>query len=184
MKPGAVGWIGDAPAELPADARAVFDALATLGIAVRALAHPPTADMAACGALDGALGALTPKNIFLTPKNHSRYYLCLTRPEARFRTADISKQAGASRLSFAPEGPLRDLLRCRPGAASPLGLLFDRDRRVALLVDRALREVPTLGFHPCDNTLTVAMSGRDFFEVFLPSVRVEPIDVEIHDFLE
>ena len=40
-----------------------------------------------------------------------------------------------------------------------------------------------LAFHPCDNTMTVAMSGGDFFDVFLPAVGVAPTFVEIHDFL-
>ena len=117
-----------------------------------------------------------------TAKNGKHFYLCITRPDARFRTADISKQAGSSRLSFAPEEKLYELLRCHGGSASPLGLMFTD--QVALLADRALLDVPTLAFHPCDNAFTVAMSNRDFFEVFLPDIGVEPMYVEIHDFLE
>ena len=164
-------------------AREVLKALDGMGIAYRLSEHAPTATMEACAEIDWALHAMTAKNIFLTTKNGRRFYLCLTRPEARFRTADISKQAGSSRLSFAPEDALYDRLRCRPGAASPLGLIFDPDHTVTLLVDSALRGAPTLSFHPCDNTLTLAMTNEDFFTTFLTAVGVEPVDVEIHDFL-
>lgn len=160
----------------------VLGHLDALGIQYRLAEHPPAYTMEDCAAVDKRLHALTVKNIFLTTRNGGRFYLCITRPEARFRTADISKQAGSSRLSFAPEEKLFELLRCHGGSASPLGLLFTD--AVILLADSALRGAPVLAFHPCDNTRTVAMSGGDFFDVFLPSVNVRPVYVEIHDFLE
>ena len=163
---------------------AVLARLSELGIGYRLAEHPPAHTMEDCAQVDRRLGALTVKNIFLTTKNQKRFYLCITRPEARFRTADISKQAGSSRLSFAPEALLEARLRCRAGSASPLGLMFDEAREVQLLADSALRDVPVLAFHPCDNTRTVAMAGGDFFGVFLPSLGVSPQWVEIHDFLD
>ena len=48
-----------------------------------------------------------------------------------------------------------------------------------LAVDRALREQPRLLFHPCVNTATLAMSGRDFFETFLPALGREPVFVDM-----
>ena len=161
----------------------VFARLDALGIPWSATEHPPANTMADCAAIDRRLGALTAKNLFLCTKNGRRFYLCLTRPDARFHTADISRQAGASRLSVAPEEKLMEILRARPGSASPMGLMFDSARGVTLLVDGALRDAPRLGFHPCDNTRTLAMAGADFFGRFLPSVGVSPVFVEIHDFI-
>ena len=165
-------------------AREVLRYLDGLGIACRTAEHAPARTMADCARVDAELGSLTVKNIFLTTKNGRRFYLCITRPEARFRTADISRQAGSSRLSFAPEERMVELLRAHAGSASPLGLIFDAGRRVGLLVDSALRSAPVLSFHPCDNTRTVAMAGGDFFDVFLPSLGIAPQWVEIHDFLD
>jgi len=164
-------------------AEAVFAFLDGLGIDYRQAGHPPAHTMEDCARVDALLGAMTVKNIFLTTKNGKRFFLCITRPDARFHTADISKQAGSSRLSFAPEERLTALLRCHAGSASPLGLIFDEDHAVSLLADSALRDAPVLSFHPCDNTQTVAMASGDFFGVFLPSLGVQPRWVEIHDFL-
>ena len=164
-------------------AEEVFAFLDELGIACRVAEHAPANTMRDCAEVDRRLGALTVKNIFLTTKNRRRCYLCITRPEARFHTADISRQAGSSRLSFAPEDQLLARLRCRPGSASPMGLIFPEAAGVGLIADSALRRVETLGFHPCDNTRTIAMAGADFFERFLPAVGAAPIFVEIHDFL-
>lgn len=162
-------------------AREVFARLDAMGIAYRAVCHPPAFTMEDCADVDALLGALTVKNIFLTTKNHRRCCLCITRPEARFHTADVSKQAGFSRLSFAPEEMLMEKLRARPGSASPMGLLFDSARDVTLLVDERLRDVPVLAFHPCDNTQSLAMTGGDFFNRFLPNAGVEPVFVRVEE---
>ena len=158
-------------------ARSVLEYLDGLGIAYRKAEHAPAFTMADCVAVDRRLGALTVKNIFLTTKNKKRCYLCICRPDARFHTADISKQAGSSRLSFAPEEMLFERLRCHGGSASPLGLIFPEAKDVVLIVDSALREYPALAFHPCDNTQTVAMAAEDFFDKFLPAVGTEARDV-------
>lgn len=158
--------------------RAVFDYLDRLGIACRVAEHAPAFTMADCAEIDRQLGALTVKNIFLTTKNKKRCYLCICRPDARFHTADVSRQVGSSRLSFAPEEMLYARLRCHGGSASPLGLIFPEARDVTLIVDSALLEIPTLAFHPCDNTRTAAMAAKDFFEVFLPAVGKEAVEVE------
>ncbi len=163
---------------MSAVAEAVFAFLDGAGIAYRTVAHAPANTMADCAAIDAALGALTPKNIFLTTKNKKRVYLCLCRPDARFVTSDISKQIGSSRLSFVPEPMLYERLRCHGGSASPMGLIFPEAAGVGLIVDRALRGEGTLAFHPCDNTRTLAMAGEDFFGRFLPAVGVEAAEVD------
>ena len=156
----------------------VFAFLDGLGIAYQTVAHAPANTMADCAAIDRALHALTVKNIFLTTKNRRTCYLCIARPDVRFHTADISKQVGSSRLSFAPEEMLFSHLRCHGGSASPMGLIFPEAGGVGLIVDSALRREATLAFHPCDNTRTLAMSGEDFFGVFLPVANVRATDVE------
>ena len=166
------------------DREFIFEKLKALGIACRVVTHAPAHTMADCAEVDKMLGSLTVKNIFLTTKNGKNDYLCITRPEARFHTADISKQAGSSRLSFAPEETLQARLHCRSGSASPLGLWFESAREVRLIADSALKTAETLSFHPCDNRATVAIRGADFFGKVLPDMGKEPIWVEIHDFIE
>ena len=157
----------------------VYAFLDRAGIRYEVVGHAPAYTMADCVETDRRLGALTVKNIFLTTKSRKRFYLCITRPDARFHTADVSKQVGSPRLSFAPEEMLFEHLRCHGGSASPLGLMFPQARGVGLIVDAALRDVGRLAFHPCDNAWTVAMAGEDFFGKFLPAVGAEVWDVEM-----
>ena len=134
-----------------------------------------------CAAPARALGALVPKNLFLSPRSHSAYVLLLTRPEAPFRTSGVSRQLGLSRLGFGPEEKLWEYLRTRPGAVSPLGLLFDETHAVRLAVDARLQEEERLAFHPCENTWSVAMAGADFFGRFLPALGYAPEWVSLEE---
>lgn len=161
----------------------VYDALRDMGIAYDVIQHAPAFSMEECAWVMEPLNATCVKNIFLCPRNQSSFYLLMTRPEAKLKTSDISKQAGASRLAFAPEEKLMEYLHERPGAISPMGLIFDGAREVRVLVDDALREAPRLAFHPCVNTASLAMSNADFFDGFLRRLGYEPVFVTIHDFI-
>jgi len=146
----------------------VLSALGGLGIKYDMAEHPPVTTIADCLYAQNALAAIVPKNLFLTPRNMSAFYLCLMSPEAEFRTADISKKIGSSRLSFAPADRLMRLMRTAPGAISPLGLLFDEGRAVRLIADKRLQGEARLAFHPCVNTATIAIDTHDFIDIFLP----------------
>jgi Ala-tRNA(Pro) deacylase len=165
-------------------AREVLKKLTGMGIGWELLEHQTAATMEECRLLESSLCAMIPKNIFLTPRNESAFYLLIASRDAKFRTADISKQLGVSRLSFAPEDRQFEFLRTYPGAITPLGLLFDERRAVKLAIDSALKNEPRLAFHPCDNTASVAITNEDFFGNFLPKLGYLPEYVEVHDFLE
>jgi len=115
------------------------------------------------------------KNIFLCNRQQTQFYLMLLHPDKQFHTAEVSKELGVSRLSFAPDELLPHMLGLLPGAVSPLGLLFDREHQVTLVCDRAIREYSRIAFHPCVNTETVIFQYRDFFEKVLQRMNVVPI---------
>lgn len=165
-------------------AEQVYHRLNEIGIPFESVQHEPVHTIEDCAAVDAKLGCLTAKNYFLTTKNKKNFYLCIVRPEARFRTADISKQVGSSRLSFADDEKLFEIMQVHSGAVSPMCLLFEQARDVKLIVDKDLLNVEKIAFHPCDNRATLAMAGKDFFERFLPAVEREMQLVEIHNFMQ
>ena len=157
----------------------VLSALGALGVPYELLDHAPVHTMEDCKAAEEALGGVMPKNLFLTPRNHATHHLLIARADAPFRTARISRQLGVSRLSFATAEELMEMLRTLPGAISPMGLLFDQERKVRLAIDRALRGEERLLFHPCVNTATLAISGADFFGRLLPALGHEAVYVDM-----
>jgi Ala-tRNA(Pro) deacylase len=86
-----------------------------------------------------------------------------------FKTGVVSKNAGYSRLSFASEEDIRQLLGTYPGAVSPFGLLFDLDLKAECLIDSKLKREEYLLFHPLDNTFSVKIRTADLTDVFLPA---------------
>lgn len=114
--------------------------------------------------------ATVPRNAFLCNRQQTEFFLMLLSPRQPFRTAVVSKLLGVSRLSFAPEDALQSLLGVTAGAVSPLGLLFDEEKRVRLVIDGALLAYASLWFHPCVNTQSVEMATRDFLNRFLPAL--------------
>lgn len=165
-------------------AEQVYARLREIGIPFESVKHEPVHTIADCAAVDAKLGCVTAKNYFLTTKNRKNFYLCIVRPEARFRTADISRQVASSRLSFADDDKLFEIMQVHSGAVSPMCLLFEQAGDVKLIVDRALLDVEKIAFHPCDNSQTLAMSGKDFFGRFLPAVEREMQLVDIHNFMQ
>jgi len=152
----------------------ILSFLDDIGIAYGLLKHPPVHTIEDCAWAEERLHCLVPKNLFLTPRNQSFYALCLTRPGAHFRTADFSKQIGASRLSFGGPEALMDKLRTTPGAVSPMGLIFPSAADVPLYLDESLCDCPRLGFHPNDSAWTLAMATEDFLGRFLAALGRKP----------
>ena len=59
------------------------------------------------------------------------------------------------------------LLNTFSGAVSVLGLLYDQDRRVELLIDRDVIDAPYIDCHPCTNDCSLKLATRDLLERFL-----------------
>ena len=87
-----------------------------------------------------------------------------------FKTKDLSAQIGSSRLSFGGAEDMERLLNLTPGSVTVLGLMYDPDCQVTLLIDQDLYQQSAFGCHPCINTSTVQFSTADFREKLLPAL--------------
>ena len=154
----------------------VMERLRTLGVPHEYHEHAPAWTMDDCLALPYAEPDVTfCKNILLCNRQQTAFYLYVTPPDKPFRTADTSKALGSSRLSFAPAECLPEMLGLESGSLSPLGLWFDREKRIQLVFDRDIRQDGRIAFHPCDNTATVIFEQRVFFEQVVPTLGHPPI---------
>ena len=152
----------------------VYQAIKDMGIPHQVFFHEPKWTIEDClrtPELDRSRATM-PKNVFLCNRQQTDYYLLLLSPDRAFRTAVVSKLLGVSRLSFAPLEKLPEMLGLNSGAVSPLGLLFDRDKQVTLVMDDALLAYEALWVHPCVNTASVEMNTTDFLEIFLPKLGI------------
>lgn len=157
----------------------VYDLLDELNIPYERVDHDAAYDMGACGVISQVLGVRIRKNLLLTPRNRSAFYLLAMPDDLPFRTADFSKIIGSSRLSFATEEDLRDLLGVQIGSASVLGLMNDTEHRVTLAMERRVADAEWFGCHPCRNTSSLRLKTSDLLHVFLPHIGCTPVIVDL-----
>ena len=169
-----------APAESRSDVEnRVYECLARLDIPFTRVDHEAAFTMEDCAAIGEALDVHICKNLLLTPRNRSAFYLLCMPGEKPFSTKDFSKLIGSSRLSFATEEDLVALLGCHAGSASILGLMNDTEHRVTLAIDRAVAGDEWFGCHPCKNTSSLRLKTRDVLEKFLPATGHEAVIVDL-----
>lgn len=150
---------------------AVYDLLDSLGIAYRRIDHEAIFTAEGCAWVKRLLGIPICKNLFLTDRCRTAYYLLLMPGEKRFSTREFSHLIGSSRLSFAPEEDLLRLLNLTPGSVSVFGLMNDRDNRVSLYIDDDVLAYEGFGCHPCINTTSLRFSTDDLLHRILPAMH-------------
>lgn len=158
---------------LPAE-EAVFDLLEELGIDYDRVSSDPADTMEKCAAVSAVLGVPICKNLFLCNRQKSQFFLLAMGPDKPFHTKDLSAQIGSSRLSFAPEEALWELLRCPPGSATVLGLMHDTEHQVRLLMEREVYEAESISCHPCICTSSLRIKTRNLLERFFPHTGHTP----------
>ena len=158
-----------------------YDFLDALKIAYDRTDHPeaPGMTMEDCREIDAVLGAAVGKNLFLTNRQHTRYYLLIMPGEKIFKTKELSAQIHSSRLSFSTVEEMEELLDCAPGSASLMGLMNDPEGRVQLLVDEDILKSEYFGCHPCRNTTSLKLRTEDAFGTFLSAVHHSMIQVHL-----
>lgn len=158
----------------------VYDCLDRLGIEYWRLDHEP-ADSAhpdICEAVEESLGAKICKNLFLANRQRTKFYMLMLPEEKAFRSSDISRQAGSSRLHFAEPEYMLEMIGTMPGSASVMGLMNDTQHRVQLLVDEDLFSQEYIGCHPCRNTSSLRIRKDDIFDIFLKATGHDWITVK------
>jgi Ala-tRNA(Pro) deacylase len=146
---------------------AVYSLLDELSIPYERVDHAVTETMEACESIDMLLGVSMCKNLFLRNRQKTAFYLLMIPGKKKFKTKDVSKQLGTSRLSFAEAEYMEQYLNITPGSVSVLGLMNDSNHAVHLVIDKELLDNEYIGCHPCINTSSLKIRTEDILNVFL-----------------
>ena len=168
----------------PADTRTpreerCYDLLDSLGVEYYRVDHEHADTIQDCELVENLLGAKICKNLFLTNRQQTDFYLLIMPGEKPFKTKLLSKQINTARLSFGTPEQMERYLDTLPGSASVLGLMNDPENKVRLLVDKDLLSEETFGCHPCQNTSSLRFRTAELFERILPAMHHEPTFVEL-----
>ena len=171
-----------APADLAARQpreRRCYEFLDRLGVNYRRADHESASTMELCREIEQSLGCPICKNLLLTNRQQTDFYLLLMEGDKIFKTKFLSKALGCARLSFASDEQMAQLVDITPGSLSVLGLMNDPEKKLRLVIDKPVLEQAEIGFHPCLNTSTLAVSMADFREIILPALGHELTVVDL-----
>lgn len=158
--------------------KTVCSYLDNLGVAYKKIEHPPAATIEECKKIEEIINDTICKNLLLRTTNGSAYYLLILRNDKHFVTSRISKILGSSRLSFTSGEEMENMLNTSPGSLSILSLIFDKEKKIKLAIDRDVIENEYFCCHPCDNSATLKIKSSDILNTFIPSLGTDPIIIE------
>lgn len=153
----------------------ILAALESWGVPYQMVEHAPAMSMDDLPPIVEKLGPPFFRNLFLCNRQKTEFYLLLIVGDKPFRTAEVSKKLGVSRLSFGDADTLLDMLGVTPGGVNPLSLLFDPEHKIHLVIDADILEWERACMHPGVNTKSIAMSMDDFKTIVLPKLGHEPV---------
>ena len=155
--------------------------LDSLGISFDRTDHPeqPASTMEVCAEVDAILDVHICKNLFLCNRQKTNFYLLVMPGDKPFKTKELSKQMGISRLSFTDESFMEQFLDIHPGSVSVLGLMNDKEHRVSLAIDEDVLKEEMFGCHPCENTSSIRFRTKDLTEKILPALDITPAIVHL-----
>ena len=158
----------------------VYDKLIELGIPFARVDHDHADDMEACKKIEGVLGAKICKNLFLTNRQQTEFYLLMMPGDKPFKTKFVTEPLGCSRLSFATPEHMKEYLHTIPGSASALELLFDTKCKVRLVIDNDLLKDEFISGHPGISTSTIKLKREDMLK-YVRAVGHEPTFIDLLD---
>src|SRR5262249_10674982 len=132
---------------------AVQDRLRELGIAFERHEHPPVATVEDATAHWAGIDATHCKNLFLRNQKGTSHYIAILEHSKKADLRAVADQIGDGKLSFGSPERLMTHLGLTPGSVSPFGLINNRAHDVRVVIDRDLKSVVRISFHPNINTV-------------------------------
>lgn len=141
----------------------LYAILEELGIVYDEIEHPPVFTVEEAQSLKERIDGVGCKNLLLTDNRREKFFLVVLEDRKKADLKEIAHLCGTSRLTFANATELNELLHLYPGGVSPLGIIYDRNCLVTLVLDNDLIGKHLL-FHPNTNTKTISISYDDFIK--------------------
>ena len=172
----------------PADRRSqpeedIYDKLDELAMPYTRVDHDHADTMEDCRLIESVLGARICKNLFLCNRQQTQFYVLMMQGEKPFKTKFLSAQLGCARLSGADAEHMAEYLHTTPGSVSALEVLFDRDNKIQLVIDKPLMEEEYISGHPGLSTSTLKLRREDLLR-YVRACGHEPVVVDLPEQIE
>lgn len=157
---------------LPATRDQLFERLKTLRIETRTVEHPPLFTVSESAAVEKDLPGGHTKNLFLKDAK-ANLYLVIAKTTTNVDLKSLPKTINSYRLSFGKPELLMEVLGVKPGSVCAFAVMNDHDKRVTVIIDKALMDEETINCHPLENTATTNIARDDLLR-FIRAAGHEP----------
>lgn len=158
---------------------ATYKTLNKLNIPFERVDTDPAITMEDCIAIDQRLKSKTVKTLFLCNRQKTQFYLFITSAEKPFVTKNFGTALGISRVSFASEELLLEILGTKIGAATIYGTLLDKDREISVVIDKEILNEEWYGCTDGTTTGYMKVKTKDIIDKFLPHTKHRPTYIEL-----
>lgn len=119
------------------------------------------------------------KTLFLCNRQKTIFYLFVTTGDKAFSAKEFSSAAKCSRVSFAPEELMHEMLGTKIGAATVFSTIIDLDRDLQIVIDKDVAEEEYYGCSDGTTTCYLKIKTDDIINKFLPAVKHKPMIIEM-----
>ncbi len=142
----------------------LLELLASLAIQTKTYEHEPVFTVEESKRLRGDLPGGHCKSLFLRDKKR-HLFLVVALEHRKIDLKNLARTLGAHKsLSFGSAALMMEALGVAPGAVTPFAVVNDPERRVQVVLDRAMLDVNPLNYHPLDNDRTTAIAPADLLQ--------------------
>ena len=113
------------------------------------------------------------KNLMFKTKDSSQFFLIILPRSEKLDTKSFRAKYNISKIEMAKDSDLEKVLNTHSGAVSVTELMYDKENKIKLFIDRGILEDEYMRFHPNENLSTVKIKMVDFKEKVIPFLKHE-----------
>lgn len=114
----------------------VYNTLEKLFISYERVDTDEAITMEDCIEIDKKLDVKTVKTLFLCNQQKTKFYLFITSANKRFDCKKFSKELNISRVSFASEKLINNMIGAKIGSVTIFGAILDKDNKIQVVFDK------------------------------------------------
>ena len=129
--------------------------------------------------IDKKLNMKTVKTLFLNNRQETMFYMFITPGDKKFECKNFGKALNISRVSFAKEEIVFDMLGTKIGATTIFSILNDKDLKVNLVIDSDVLKEEYYGCSDGTRTSYMKIKMKDLVDKLIPYSKHEMIVINI-----
>ncbi len=157
----------------------VYRTLDELSISYERVETDEAITMEDCIEIDKKLNMKMVKTLFLCNRQETNFYLYITTGDKKFNSKKFSQELEISRVSFAKEEKMNEMLGTKIGAATIFSSLIDNDFKVQIVIDKDVLNEKYYGCSDGTTTGYMKIKTDDIINKVLPYSKHKEIIIEM-----